>query len=84
MDVVVAIEGGVHPFDCAEIRQRGVGGGGRDAGAFDKPCGISIAMRRAELAWRRELAAQTIADLLRTAPNESAARARREYARMAK
>src|SRR5262249_13168229 len=73
MDVVTALEGGVEPFHCAEIRQRG-SNGDRPAAEFAKPCGIFVAMRRAELAWRRELAAQTIADLLRDAPAAAAER----------
>jgi Rrf2 family protein len=81
MDVVTALEGPVEPFRCTEIRQRGMGSlnGARQ---FTRPCGIATAMRRAELAWRRELAAQTIADLMAHAP-ESAHRTRRNYARPA-
>ncbi|WP_063059909.1 RrF2 family transcriptional regulator [Nocardia sienata] len=78
LDVVTAVEGGVDPFRCTEIRQRG--GSGRSPGAeFTRPCGISQAMRRAELAWRRELAAQTIADLAAEAPASAAERTRREF-----
>ncbi|RJO70050.1 Rrf2 family transcriptional regulator [Nocardia panacis] len=67
MDVVAAVEGVEYAFRCAEIRQHGV-----DAtkGRFARPCGVSVAMRRAELAWRRELARQTIADLMAAAPPE--------------
>jgi Rrf2 family protein len=81
MDVVAALEGGVEAFACAEIRQRGVSGE-RDRAEFAAPCGIAMAMRRAELAWRRELAAQTVADLMRAAPRASAERTRREYLRL--
>ncbi|HEU5031305.1 MAG TPA: Rrf2 family transcriptional regulator [Spirillospora sp.] len=80
MEVVTALEGPLEAFRCTEIRQRGAGG--RDAGReFDGPCGISALMRRAELAWRRELAGTTIADLMERAP-EGAARTRRNYARL--
>lgn len=80
MDVVTAMEGPLEPFRCAEIRKRGVGA--RDAGPeFDRACGISVLMRRAELAWRRELAGRTIADLMDQAP-EGARRTRRNYSRM--
>ncbi|MEU4312442.1 Rrf2 family transcriptional regulator [Nocardia sp. NPDC024068] len=76
LEVVTAVEGGVDPFRCTEIRQRGRSG--ETAGAeFTAPCGIAVAMRRAELAWRRELAAQTIADLAAAAPVTSAERTRR-------
>jgi Rrf2 family protein len=62
MDVVTAIEGPEPAFRCAEIRQRGTSG---DAPArfFQKTCAVSTSMRRAELAWRQALAAQTIADV---------------------
>ncbi|MQY04964.1 RrF2 family transcriptional regulator [Actinomadura macrotermitis] len=78
MDVVAALEGGEEFFRCEEIRQRGAGAVGA---RFDGPCGIAAAMRRAELAWRRELAAQTVADLMAGSP-ASAERARRNYARL--
>lgn len=62
MDVVAAIEGTQEAFRCTEIRQQGVGVNLPSA-SFAAPCTISTSMRRAELAWRRELAGQTIADL---------------------
>lgn len=62
MDVVVAVDGTQEAFRCTEIRQRGAGAA-LPVSSFAEPCAISTAMRRAELAWRRELAAQTIADL---------------------
>ncbi|MGF6880830.1 Rrf2 family protein [Nocardia sp. GAS34] len=78
LDVITAVEGEVNPFRCTEIRQRGRSG--ELAGPeFSRACGISVAMRRAELAWRRELAAQTIADLAAGAPAASAARTRRGF-----
>jgi Rrf2 family protein len=80
MDVVVALEGSAAAFQCMEIRQRGVGG--RDA-EFTGDCSVKIAMSRAELAWRRELAAQSIADLMAAAPAASAERTRRRYADLA-
>jgi Rrf2 family protein len=80
MDVVTALEGATDAFRCAEIRQRGEGG--RGAGQeFAHPCGISVVMRGAELAWRRELASHTIADLMARSPS-GAARARRNYLSM--
>ncbi|MBD2894562.1 RrF2 family transcriptional regulator [Actinomadura nitritigenes] len=80
MEVVTALEGPLEAFRCTEIRQRGIGG--RDAGReFDAPCGISALMRRAELAWRRELAGTTIADLMDRAP-DGGARTRRNYGRL--
>lgn len=62
MDVVAAIEGADDVFRCAEIRQRGMG---EDAPAstYEQICAVQASMLRAELAWRRELAAQTVADV---------------------
>jgi Rrf2 family protein len=77
MDVVTALEGPVEPFRCTEIRQRGVGGSGV---RFTGTCSVQMAMSRAELAWRRELAAQSIADVMASAPATSAERTRRRYA----
>ncbi|SJM71588.1 Predicted transcriptional regulator of 4-carboxymuconolactone decarboxylase, Rrf2 family [Gulosibacter sp. 10] len=76
------IEGGTDPFQCTEIRRRGAG---RTAAPeeFAHPCGISIAMRRAELAWRRELADQTLADLIANTPSAAERRARRFLERSA-
>jgi Rrf2 family protein len=62
MDVVAAIEGPDEAFRCTEIRQRGHGAN-LPRSAFAEPCAVSTAMRRAEIAWRRELAAQTVADV---------------------
>ncbi|GAA2429508.1 Rrf2 family transcriptional regulator [Actinomadura vinacea] len=62
MDVVAAIEGPEPAFQCTEIRRRGAGRDSAD-GASDVPCAVSSAMRRGELAWRRALAEQTLADV---------------------
>ena len=63
MDVVTAIEGAEPAFRCAEIRAQG---GSAAAGTSPQACTIDVAMRRAELAWRRSLAEQTLADLMDT------------------
>ncbi|MGJ0184301.1 RrF2 family transcriptional regulator [Corynebacterium glyciniphilum] len=76
MDVVAAIEGNTNPFQCTEVRQRGAGELA-GAGEFARPCGISVAMRKAELAWRRELARQSVADLMSGTPTAAPARVRR-------
>lgn len=62
MDVVTAIEGRQGAFRCAEIRQQGTGAA-MPRSSFTSPCAIHASMQRAELAWRRELAGQTIADI---------------------
>jgi Rrf2 family protein len=80
MEVVAALEDGVEPFRCTEVRQRGMSGQGAGP-EFVRPCGIVSVMRGAELAWRRELAAHTIADLMARSPS-GAERTRRNYLRM--
>ena len=62
LEVVEAIDGREPAFRCTEIRQRGPLG--REPEAYRLPCGIHIAMARAEKAWREALRAQTIADLV--------------------
>lgn len=61
LDVVVAIEGPEEAFRCEQLLKRGPGA---DPGVdYRQACVASQAMRRADLAWRRELAGQTLADL---------------------
>ena len=76
MDVVAAVEGRQEAFRCTEIRQQGAGATAEVA-EFGRQCGVATAMRRAEMAWRRALAAQTLADLMKSAPAGSVARIRR-------
>jgi Rrf2 family protein len=76
MDVVAAIEGKEGAFRCTEIRQRGAGAT-CPADEWQNQCVVNTAMRRAELAWRRELAAQTLADVLAAVPPWAAERTRR-------
>lgn len=61
LDVVTAIEGSDEAFRCDEILRQGPGGDAETD--YRQTCLISQGMRRADLAWRRELAAQTLADL---------------------
>lgn len=61
LDVVVAIEGPDEAFRCEQLLKRGPGA---DPDVdYRQACLISQAMRRADLAWRRELARQTLSDL---------------------
>jgi Rrf2 family protein len=62
LDVVLAVEGEETAFRCSEIRQRGPAAGGPEL--YRRPCGIARAMWRAEDAWRAELAATSIGDLV--------------------
>jgi Rrf2 family protein len=61
LDIVLAIEGPEPAFRCSEIRQRGPS---PIAQHFHKaPCGVNVAMLRAEKAYRAELEKVSIADL---------------------
>ncbi len=80
LDVVVAIEGPDEAFHCTEIRKKGMGAD-RPPSDFVQPCGISRAVRRAELNWREELASHTLADLALQAPTGAAAAAAQWFAR---
>lgn len=62
LEIVLAVDGGGTAFRCSEIRRRGPVVG--PASTYRRPCGIARAMWRAEDAWRAELAATTIADLV--------------------
>jgi Rrf2 family protein len=63
LDIVLAVEGAEPAFRCAEIRQRGPNP--LSERYFKAPCGIKVAMLRAERAYRAELKSVTVADLLR-------------------
>jgi Rrf2 family protein len=63
MDVVTAIQGPDPAFLCTEIRHRGVSGRLSDERSSDARCLIEQGMLRAEMAWRRELAAQTLGQI---------------------
>jgi Rrf2 family protein len=81
MEVVAAIEGRENAFRCTEIRQRGAGAE-RPAHEYQRQCAITTAMRKAELAWRRELASQTLADMMANAPQAAAERTRNWFERV--
>jgi len=77
MDVVAAIEGPEDAFRCKEIRQQGPAGGSPES--FRPPCSVSTAMRKAELAWRRALAEQTLADVIGAAERAAPGAPRRVH-----
>ena len=62
LDVVLALEGEEPAFRCSEIRQQGPSA--VPAERYVRPCGIASAMWRAEDAWRAELGAISIGDLV--------------------
>jgi DNA-binding IscR family transcriptional regulator len=61
LDVVVAIEGPDEAFRCEQLLKRRPGADPKVD--YRQACLISQAMRRADLAWRRELAQKTLLDL---------------------
>ena len=62
LDVVEAIDGDEPAFRCSEIRRRGPAA--VPAREYRQLCGIHRVFTRADDAWRAELAATTIADLV--------------------
>jgi len=62
--VVEAVDGSAPAFRCTEIRQRGPAS--LPPGRYRHPCAIASVMARAEAAWRRELEAVTVADIMAT------------------
>ena len=63
LDIVRAVDGPGTAFRCSEIRQRGPGAVD-EPDAYRIPCGIARAMWRAEDAWRAELAATSVGDMV--------------------
>ncbi|MFE9627669.1 RrF2 family transcriptional regulator [Streptomyces sp. NPDC006527] len=66
LDVVVAVEGDEPLFHCAEIRRCGTIGERCPDATFARPCAVRTAMGRAETAWRKALAEQSLADIQAT------------------
>jgi Rrf2 family protein len=62
LDVVEAIDGPEPAFSCTEIRRRGPAA--VPAREYRLPCSIHAVMDRADAAWRGELRATTLADLV--------------------
>jgi Rrf2 family protein len=62
LDVVEAIDGDEPAFRCTEIRRRGPSA--VPAREYRFPCGIRRVFSRADDAWRAELSATTVADLV--------------------
>ncbi|MEX0968945.1 MAG: Rrf2 family transcriptional regulator [Paracoccaceae bacterium] len=61
LQIVEAIDGAGWHFICTEIRR--CGPSGVDDALYTRPCGIARSMWRAEAAWRRELAATSLAEI---------------------
>ncbi|MEC4569774.1 RrF2 family transcriptional regulator [Streptomyces virginiae] len=72
MDVVAAVEGPEEAFRCMEIHRQGPGAGDPAAeGADAADCAVAHAMTRAELAWRRALAAQNLDEIRQQAERQA-------------
>ncbi|MGZ8753176.1 MAG: RrF2 family transcriptional regulator [Acidimicrobiia bacterium] len=73
LDVVEAIDGVDPSFTCTEIRRRGPTR--LPAREYGVPCSIHVVMDLADAAWRAELQAVSIADLVREVVERAPARA---------
>lgn len=63
LDIIVAIEGRTEAFSCEHLLAAGPNGD--QTTDYTTTCILSRAMSRADLAWRRELADQTLGDVRR-------------------
>ena len=79
LDVVEAVDGRTPFYQCNELRQRGRGGA--PPKQCRKTCGIAARMYAAEAAYRKSLAAVTIADIVAGLPRGVPQRTRRLLAR---
>lgn len=62
LDIVLAVDGAQPAFRCGDIRKNGPAK--LPASAYVKPCGINVAMLRAEKAYRAALAAEKLSDIV--------------------
>lgn len=62
LDIVLAVEGVQSAFRCNDIRRKGPGA--LEPAAYKKPCGINIAMLRAERAYRAVLGETKLSALI--------------------
>ncbi|MBB5078009.1 RrF2 family transcriptional regulator [Nonomuraea endophytica] len=74
LQVVEAVDGTSSPYECREIRQRGRGA--LPPEECRTPCVLAVKMAEAHQAWRRNLAATTLADILTDIPATAPARTR--------
>lgn len=74
LDVVEAVDGRSAPYECREIRQRGKGA--LPPEECRQVCVLAARMADAHEAWRRSLAAVSLADVLATLPDHIPARTR--------
>jgi Rrf2 family protein len=62
LDIVLAVEGAQPAFRCSDIRKRGPDP--LPASVYVKPCGINVAMLKAEKAYRAALAEVRLSDIV--------------------
>ncbi|MFE9749214.1 RrF2 family transcriptional regulator [Saccharothrix saharensis] len=74
LQVVEAVDGASAPYECQEIRQRGRGA--LPAEDCRDTCVLAAKMADAHAAWRRTLAAESLADVLAELPPTAPARTR--------
>jgi Rrf2 family protein len=74
LQVVEAVDGASSPYECQEIRQRGRGA--LPAEDCRDTCVLAAKMADAHAAWRRTLAADSLADVLAELPPTAPARTR--------
>ncbi|MFI5779310.1 RrF2 family transcriptional regulator [Nocardia sp. NPDC051570] len=74
LQIVEAVDGASSPYECREIRQQGRGA--VPAEMCRTPCILAVKMAEAHEAWRRSLAATTLADIIATLPDSIPARTR--------
>jgi Rrf2 family protein len=73
LDVVEAIDGTSPAFTCTEIRRRGPAS--VPVREYRLPCSIHVVMDRADVAWRAELRATSLADLVQQVLTKASPRA---------
>jgi Rrf2 family protein len=74
LEIIEAVDGTSPFYTCNEIRQRGRGAVPPDQ--CRRACGLAAKMAEAEAAWRRSLAAVTVADIVTSLPRGTPERTR--------
>ncbi|GAA4494863.1 Rrf2 family transcriptional regulator [Actinoallomurus oryzae] len=78
LQMVEAVDGASSPYECREIRQQGRGA--LPPEDCRNTCILAEKMGEAHEAWRRSLAATSLADILAALPSSAPARTRRRMA----
>lgn len=78
LHIVEAVDGASSPYECREIRQQGRGA--LPPEECRRTCILAEKMAEAHAAWRRSLAAVSLAEILATLPESAPARTRSRLA----